>query len=279
MIERMTLLLDLFDAATPRLTLAELAERSGLPRSTTHRILDQLVALRWLDHSGQSYVLGMRALELGGLAVAHHELREVAAPLLADLHQRTGAVATLAVLDRKRRRLRRPARARAVLRRRHARRRAGTGARHRRRQGDARLARRRRPARGVAAAPRHPDPPDHHEARGPAARPRPGARPAAASPSTARRASQGTSSVAVALRGTRQGARGRCSWPGTPAPSASSASRRTSRRPPARPPGCCSPSRASGGGRAPSTASRWQRLAGREPSTSVLEGIGGDYWI
>ena len=42
MIERMSLLLDLFDAATPRLTLAELSERSGLPRSTTHRILDQL---------------------------------------------------------------------------------------------------------------------------------------------------------------------------------------------------------------------------------------------
>jgi DNA-binding IclR family transcriptional regulator len=101
MIERMTLLLDLFDAATPRLTLAELSERSGLPRSTTHRILDQLVSLRWLEHSGTSYVLGLRALELGGLAVAHHEVRKVAAPLLAELHQRTGAVASLAVLDRK----------------------------------------------------------------------------------------------------------------------------------------------------------------------------------
>lgn len=101
MIERMTLILDAFDAATPRLTLAELAERTGLPRSTTHRILDQLVALRWLEHSGHSYVLGMRSLELGGLAVAHHELRQAASPLLAELHQRTGAVATLAVLDRK----------------------------------------------------------------------------------------------------------------------------------------------------------------------------------
>ncbi|MDP9182679.1 MAG: IclR family transcriptional regulator [Actinomycetota bacterium] len=101
MIERMTLLLDLFGAGTSRLTLAELSERSGLPRSTTHRILDQLVALRWLEHSGTSYVLGLRSLELGGLAVAHHEVRKVAAPLLAELHQRTGAVATLAVLDRK----------------------------------------------------------------------------------------------------------------------------------------------------------------------------------
>ena len=101
MVERMTLVLDAFDAASPRLTLAELTERTGLPRSTTHRILDQLVELRWLEHSGQSYGLGMRSLELGGLAVAHHELREIATPLLSELNQRTGAVASLAVLDRR----------------------------------------------------------------------------------------------------------------------------------------------------------------------------------
>src|SRR3978361_1227510 len=91
MVERMTLVLDAFDAASPRLTLAELTERTGLPRSTTHRILDQLVELRWLEHSGQSYGLGMRSLELGGLAVAHHELREIATPLLSELNHRTGA--------------------------------------------------------------------------------------------------------------------------------------------------------------------------------------------
>jgi DNA-binding IclR family transcriptional regulator len=101
MIERMTLVLDAFDAASPRLTLAELTDRTGLPRSTTHRILEQLVELRWLEHSGQSYALGMRALELGGLAVAHHELRDIAGPLLTELHERTGAVASLAVLDRR----------------------------------------------------------------------------------------------------------------------------------------------------------------------------------
>jgi DNA-binding IclR family transcriptional regulator len=101
MVERMTLVLDAFDVGSPRLTLAELTERTGLPRSTTHRILEQLVELRWLEHSGQSYGLGMRALEIGGLAVAHHELRTIAAPLLAELHERTGAVASLAVLDRR----------------------------------------------------------------------------------------------------------------------------------------------------------------------------------
>ena len=100
MVERMTLVLGAFDGASPRLTLAEIAERSGLPRSTTHRILDQLVRLRWLDHTGGGYRLGMRSLELGGLAVAHNELREATAPLLHDLHLRTATTVHLAVLDR-----------------------------------------------------------------------------------------------------------------------------------------------------------------------------------
>ncbi len=101
MIERMTLVLDAFDAASPRLTLPEICARTGLPRSTTHRILDQLVRLRWLEHSAGSYGLGMRLLELGGLAVANNALREVTAPLLYALHQRTGAPCSLAVLDRR----------------------------------------------------------------------------------------------------------------------------------------------------------------------------------
>ena len=100
MIERMTLVLDAFDGANARLTLQDIVERSGLPRSTAHRILDQLVRLRWLDHRGGDYGLGMRALELGGLAVAHNALREATAPLLHDLHARTGVTVHLHVLDR-----------------------------------------------------------------------------------------------------------------------------------------------------------------------------------
>jgi DNA-binding IclR family transcriptional regulator len=99
MIERMTLVLDAFDGATPWLTLQQLADRSGLPRSTVHRILDQLVRLRWLEHVGTGYRLGMRALELGGLAVAHNELRDATSPLLHELHERTSATVHLAVVD------------------------------------------------------------------------------------------------------------------------------------------------------------------------------------
>ncbi|MFC9660459.1 IclR family transcriptional regulator [Nocardia sp. NPDC127606] len=99
MIERMTLILDAFDAATPTLTLLGLAERTGLPRSTVHRILDQMIRLRWLAHAPGGYRLGLRVLELGGLAAEQNELREVVGPLLYELSQRTGLVGHLAVLD------------------------------------------------------------------------------------------------------------------------------------------------------------------------------------
>ncbi|MEU2034403.1 IclR family transcriptional regulator [Nocardia amamiensis] len=99
MIERMTLLLDAFDGATPTLTLVGLAERTGLPRSTVHRILDQLIRLRWLAHAPGGYRLGVRTLELGGLAADHNEIRDVVSPLLHDLSQQTGMVGHLGVLD------------------------------------------------------------------------------------------------------------------------------------------------------------------------------------
>ncbi|NNH74241.1 IclR family transcriptional regulator [Nocardia uniformis] len=99
MIERMTLILDAFDASTPTLTLLGLVERTGLPRSTVHRILDQMIKLRWLAHTSGGYRLGMRALELGGLTADHNEIRDAVSPLLHELSQRTGMVGHLAVLD------------------------------------------------------------------------------------------------------------------------------------------------------------------------------------
>ncbi|MFD7446295.1 IclR family transcriptional regulator [Streptomyces sp. NPDC059909] len=95
----MTLILDAFDSGTPKLSLLELTERTGLPRSTLHRILDQMIRLRWLAHSAGGYRLGMRTLELGGLAAGHSEIRDVVGPLLHELCRRTGFVGHLAVLD------------------------------------------------------------------------------------------------------------------------------------------------------------------------------------
>lgn len=99
MVERMTLILDAFTGAEARLTLEQVARATRLPRSTTHRILDQLVRLQWLDHAAGGYALGPRALGLGGRGDDHLALRGAASDLLHELHVRTGMVVHLAVLD------------------------------------------------------------------------------------------------------------------------------------------------------------------------------------
>lgn len=99
MVERMTLIMDAFTGRSTRLTLEDVARCTHLPRSTAHRILDQLVRLRWLEHTSFGYSLGPRALGFGGRDGSHGEIREAAAPLLHDLQIRTGLVVHLAVLD------------------------------------------------------------------------------------------------------------------------------------------------------------------------------------
>lgn len=97
-IDRVSLVLDAFDGPG-RLTLAQIVRRTGLPRSSAHRMLERLVQLRWLRRSGRDYELGMRLVELGSLAVHQDRLHRAAVPLLHDLHRATGLVVHLAVLD------------------------------------------------------------------------------------------------------------------------------------------------------------------------------------
>lgn len=97
-IDRISLVLDAFDGPG-RLTLAQIVRRTGLPRSSAHRMLERLVQLRWLRRSGRDYELGMRLVELGSLAVHQDRLVRAAGPLLGELHRATGLVVHLAVLD------------------------------------------------------------------------------------------------------------------------------------------------------------------------------------
>ena len=97
-IDRISLVLDAFEGPG-RLTLAQIVRRTGLPRSSAHRMLERLVQLRWLRRSGRDYELGMRLVELGSLAVHQDRLVRAAAPLLGELHRATGLVVHLAILD------------------------------------------------------------------------------------------------------------------------------------------------------------------------------------
>src|SRR6201992_2011669 len=97
-IDRVSLVLDAFDGPG-RLSLAQVVRRTGLPRSSAHRLLERLVQLRWLRRQGRDYELGMRLVELGSLAVHQDRLHRAALPFLHDLHRATGLVVHLAVLD------------------------------------------------------------------------------------------------------------------------------------------------------------------------------------
>lgn len=100
MVDRVTSIIDVFDDPAAGLSLDQVARRAALPRSTTHRILDHLVRLRWLQHSDRGYGLGARAMSWGACDAADLRLRQAAAPVLHQLYVRTGAVVHLGVLVR-----------------------------------------------------------------------------------------------------------------------------------------------------------------------------------
>ena len=99
MVNRMTRVLDAFHTQPERLGLDEVIRRTRLPRSTAHRILEQMTDLGWIDHGSHGYTLGPRALRLARLQGGNGQLRESTAPILQDLHVRTGLVAHLCTLS------------------------------------------------------------------------------------------------------------------------------------------------------------------------------------
>ncbi|MFD3536217.1 IclR family transcriptional regulator [Streptomyces sp. NPDC058664] len=99
LLEKAAKVLSAFESGGPRLTLTEVVQRSGISRSSAHRILDQLVQLRWLEREGRDYRLGMGMLELGATASHHNRLRRAALPHLHALHESTGHLVHLTVLD------------------------------------------------------------------------------------------------------------------------------------------------------------------------------------
>ena len=98
---RIAAIMDAFDMGEQVLTLGELSQRANLPKSTVHRLVEQLRAIGWVerDHSN-GYRVGMRLFELGGLAMQRNQLRDTAFPHLHALATTTGLAVQLGVLDR-----------------------------------------------------------------------------------------------------------------------------------------------------------------------------------
>jgi DNA-binding IclR family transcriptional regulator len=100
-IDRALAILEVLAAEGPALTLAELAGRIKLPKSTVLRLLSVLQQHRFVDRESRSgdYRLGLKLVELGASAASQLNFVERARPHLNRLMAATGETVFLSVLD------------------------------------------------------------------------------------------------------------------------------------------------------------------------------------
>lgn len=97
-IDRMYSILEVLSQHEDAVTLKEISDSTGLHASTTHRILNDLVIGRFVDRpEAGTYRLGLRLLELGNLVKARLNVRDVALPLMRDLHRQTQQTVNLSI--------------------------------------------------------------------------------------------------------------------------------------------------------------------------------------
>ena len=100
LLERASLVLGCFEPEHTDIGVSDIARRTGLAKSTTHRLVVELVRLGLLEESGGGRVrLGLRMFELGQLVPRQRALHEAARPFMEDLREATGNHVHLAVLD------------------------------------------------------------------------------------------------------------------------------------------------------------------------------------
>jgi DNA-binding IclR family transcriptional regulator len=98
-LERVFAILDSFSAEDSELTLAELAARTAIPKSTVHRLAKVLVEQRLLKRTDAGFGLGIRLFELGELVGERRDLRDISLPFLEELFELTHETIHLGVLD------------------------------------------------------------------------------------------------------------------------------------------------------------------------------------
>lgn len=97
-IERMGRLLEVLAQHPEPLGLKQIAQYTKLHPSTAHRILAAMAADRMVDRvEPGSYRLGMRLLELGNIVKSRISVRELALPVMRELHAQTGETVNLSV--------------------------------------------------------------------------------------------------------------------------------------------------------------------------------------
>lgn len=97
--------LEILESFTPtesRLSLQELSNKTGLPKTTVHRFLKTLLAMNYvmLDPRARTYSLAPRVMALGFSVLSGMDLRQTAFPYMEALSRETDQNVNLAVLDR-----------------------------------------------------------------------------------------------------------------------------------------------------------------------------------
>jgi DNA-binding IclR family transcriptional regulator len=99
-VQRACALLDAFTRASPRLTLAELAERTKLPKPTTYRLAATLIECGLMtQHPDGRYGLGVRMIDIGSIARSDLDLIEVCGPVMERLAEWSGETVLLGLVD------------------------------------------------------------------------------------------------------------------------------------------------------------------------------------
>lgn len=100
-LSKLVRVLDCFSVNDRNLSLAEICQRTGLPRSTAHRMMASLRDVGFLDQDRERdrYRLGLKLFELGSVALSNLDLHREARPMVDALRRISGQSVHLAVFD------------------------------------------------------------------------------------------------------------------------------------------------------------------------------------
>lgn len=99
-LQRAMRILECFDADTPRLTASQVAEATGLSRSTTHRLVTEMASVGMLQRLDDgNLTVSVHSWETSVRCSPLEQLRDLAKPVLEDLHRRFDHHICLAVPD------------------------------------------------------------------------------------------------------------------------------------------------------------------------------------
>ncbi|MBP3891575.1 MAG: IclR family transcriptional regulator [Solobacterium sp.] len=100
-VERAITLIDVIASKQDGLTLSQIAQKVGWPKSTVHGLLTTLRDYNYIEQSNEDgrYRLGIRLFELGSRVARSFDIKDVAVPVMKRLNKRFGETVHLGAED------------------------------------------------------------------------------------------------------------------------------------------------------------------------------------